>query len=103
MNTKDEIISKTYYDMGGYGSISRTLEEAKEIDPTIKEADVRKWRERNLQRKTILRGQNPFLEPASKEKYQLDLFEMPVSRTIDKRFTQTKPTNDPSVNTPFGV
>ena len=41
MSTKDDTISKVYHDMGGYGSITRTLKEAKEIDPTIKEADVR--------------------------------------------------------------
>ena len=91
MSTKDEIISKTYYDMGGYGSISRTLKEAREIDPSIKEIDVKKWKDKNLQRKTNLRGHNSFIASETKQEYQIDLFEMPVSRTIDKRFTQAKP------------
>ena len=94
MSTKDEIISKTYYDFGGYGSIARTLKEAKEIDPSIKAADIQSWKERNLQRKTNLRGHNSFVASESKQEYQIDLFEMPVSRVADKRFTPTKPKNN---------
>ena len=94
MSTKDEIISKTYYDFGGYGSIARTLKEAREIDPTIKEIDVKKWKDKNLQRKTNLKGQNSFIASESKQEYQIDLFEMPVSRVADKRFTPTKPKNN---------
>ena len=95
MSTKDEIISKTYHDMGGYGSIARTLKEAKELDPTTKEADVKNWKDRNLQRKTNLRGYNSFVVSGPKMEYQIDLFEIPVSRTIDKRFTPAKPRNNP--------
>ena len=93
MSTKDEIISKTYYDMGGYVSITRTLKEAREIDPSIKEIDVKNWKDKNLQRKTNLKGQNSFIASEPKQEYQIDLFEMPVSRTIDKRFTP--PRNNP--------
>ena len=94
MSTKDEIISKTYYDFGGYGSIARTLKEAREIDPTIKEIDVKTWKDKNLQRKTNLKGQNSFIASEPKQEYQIDLFEVPVSRTVDKRFTPTKPKNN---------
>ena len=94
MSTKDEIISKTYYDFGGYGSIARTLKEAREIDPTIKEADVKTWKDKNLQRKTNLKGQNSFIASEPKQEYQIDLFEIPVSRVADKRFTPTKPKNN---------
>ena len=94
MSAKDEIISKTYYDFGGYGSIARTLKEAREIDPSIKAADIQSWKERNLQRKTNLRGHNSFVASESKQEYQIDLFEMPVSRVADKRFTPTKPKNN---------
>ena len=95
MSTKDDTISKVYHDMGGCGSIARTLKEAKQIDPTIKEADIRKWKDQNLQRKTNVRGQNSFIASKIKQEYQIDLFEMPVSRTIDKRFTPAKPRNNP--------
>ena len=94
MSTKDEIISKTYYDFGGYGSIARTLKEAREIDPSIKEIDVKTWKDKNLQRKTNLKGQNSFIASEPKQEYQIDLFEMPVSRVADKRFTPTKPKNN---------
>ena len=70
------------------------MKEAREIDPTIKEADVRKWKDKNLQRKTNLKGQNSFIASESKQEYQIDLFEMPVSRVADKRFTPTKPKNN---------
>ena len=95
MSDKDDTISKVYYDMGGYGSITRTLKEAREIDPSIKEIDVKKWKDTNLQRQTNLKGQNSFIASETKQEYQIDLFEMPVSRTIDKRFTPAKPRNNP--------
>ena len=95
MSTKDGIISKTYYDMGGYGSITRTLKEVREIDPSIKEIDVKNWKDKNLQRKTNLRGYNSFIVSEPKMEYQIDLFEIPASRTIDKRFTQVEPRNNP--------
>ena len=53
--SKNDIISKVYYDFGGYGSIKRTLTEAMEIDPTIKEQDVKDWKGKTLLRKTKLR------------------------------------------------
>ena len=31
-NTKDNIISKSYYDLAGYGSINQTLADARKID-----------------------------------------------------------------------
>ena len=49
---KNDIISKVYYDFGGYGSIKRTLAEAREIDPTIKEQDVKDWKGTNICIKT---------------------------------------------------
>ena len=67
MSTKDGIISKTYYDMGGYGSITRTLKEVREIDPSIKEIDVKNWKDENLQRKTKLRGYNSFVPSETKQ------------------------------------
>ena len=51
MEAKDAIIRQAYYDSGTLGSIKRTLQEAKEIDPSIKEADVKSWKDRNIQRK----------------------------------------------------
>ena len=51
MAAKDAIIKRVYFDSGALGSIKRTLKEAKEIDPSIKEKDVKSWKDRNIQRK----------------------------------------------------
>ena len=85
MATKDAIIKKVYYDSGALGSIKRTLKEAREIDPSIKEKDVKSWKDRNIQRKINLRGYNSFIASEGKEEYQMDLFEMPVPRVVDAR------------------
>ena len=90
MEAKDEIIRKAYYDSGALGSIKRTLQEAREIDPSIKEADVKSWKDRNLQRKINLKGFNSFIASSPKEEYQMDLFEMPVARYKDARKMTTE-------------
>ena len=35
MSNKNEIISKVYYDLSGYGSMNETTKDAKDIDKTI--------------------------------------------------------------------
>ena len=82
---KNAIIKQVYYDSGALGSIKRTLKEAREIDPSIKEKDVKSWKDRNIQRKINLRGFNSFIASEAKEEYQMDLFEMPVPRYKDVR------------------
>ncbi len=82
-NDKDDTIKKIYYD--SFGSIKRTLKEAKAIDPTIKEKDIKAWKDRNLQRKINLKGQNSFVASKPREEYQMDLFEMPITKTMDMR------------------
>ena len=90
MEAKDAIIKRVYYDSGALGSIKRTLQEAREIDPSIKEADVKSWKDRNIQRKINLRGFNSFIASEPKEEYQMDLFEMPVARYKDVRKCRPK-------------
>ena len=51
MAAKDAIIKRVYFDSGALGSIKRTLKEAREIDPSIKEKDVKSWKDRNIQKK----------------------------------------------------
>ena len=85
MQAKDAIIKRVYYDSGALGSIKRTLKEAREIDPSIKEADVKSWKDRNIQRKINLKGYNSFIANQGREEYQMDLFEMPVPRVVDAR------------------
>ena len=70
---KDEIIAKVYYDPAGYGSVAATLADAKKYDPTITYEDVKKWKERNTERKTNLRGFNSFVVDKPFDEFQMDL------------------------------
>jgi hypothetical protein len=72
--SKDDIISKTYYDLAGFGSMHTTLNDAKKGDKTIVIDDVRKWFSKNMARKTQLKGMNSFIAHNTAEEYQMDLF-----------------------------
>ena len=43
MSNKNEIISKVYHDLSGYGSMNETAKDAKAIDNTITFKDVKEW------------------------------------------------------------
>lgn len=86
-NDRNRIIKKVYYE--SFGSIKRTLKEAREIDPTIKEKDIKAWKDTNIQRKINLKGTNSFVASKPREEYQMDLFEMPITVQRDMR-KQTK-------------
>lgn len=72
--TKDEVISKIYYDPAGYGSVKTTWEDAKKKDNTITIKDVREWFSKNVEQKKEPRGQNSFITPHAHFEYQVDLF-----------------------------
>ena len=40
---KEQIISNTYYDLGGFSSVKNTLEQARKKEPSIKYQDVKTW------------------------------------------------------------
>lgn len=73
MSSKNDIISKVYYDEAGYGSIASTLADAKKYDPTITYEDVKKWKEGHAERKTNLKGYNSFVANKPFEEFQMDL------------------------------
>ena len=54
--SKDDIISKVYFDPAGYGSINQTLKDAKIYDSTITYDDVKKLKEKHTERQTNLRS-----------------------------------------------
>ena len=83
----NKIIKEVYYDSGALGSIKRTLADAREKEPTlnIKEAEVKKWKDQNIQRKIDLRGFNSFIASRPQQEYQMDLFGMPIARYKDVR------------------
>ena len=65
--SKEETIAKVYYDFGGFGSIAKTLADARKIDPSITQKDVQKWKDQNLQRKTNVRGYSSFVGKKAQE------------------------------------
>ena len=71
--SKDDIISKVFFDPAGYGSINETLKDAKKYDSSITYDDVKKWKEKHTERKTNLKGQNSFIAHKPAEEYQMDL------------------------------
>ena len=79
---KDKIIKEVYFDSGALGSIKRTLEDARKKDPSIKEADVKSWKDRNLRKKINVSGFNSWIASEPKEEYQMDLFKIPVAKIV---------------------
>ena len=73
-SNKDDIISKVYYDRSGFGSRSRTLEEAREKDKTITMSDINEFFRKNVDQKREPVGSNSFVAPHSAYEYQMDLF-----------------------------
>ena len=49
--SKNEIISKIYNDPSGFGSIKKTLDEAKQVDESITTDDVKDWFRKTVEEK----------------------------------------------------
>lgn len=73
MSDKNDIISKVYYDLSGYGSIEQTTKDAKKIDNSIKYIDVKEWFDKNVKVKTQKKGTNSFIANGPYQEYQIDL------------------------------
>ena len=71
---KNDIISKIYTDPSGFGSIKKTLDEAKQVDKSITIDDVKDWFRKNVEKKNQLKGMNSCVAPHPYYEYQLDLF-----------------------------
>ena len=73
-DNKDDNISRTYYDRSGYGSVQTTYQDAKKKDKTITVNDVKRWFEKNVERKKQLSGYNSFIAPHSFYEFEVDSF-----------------------------
>ena len=71
--TKDNVISSVYYDRGGFGSMQKTLQDAKTKDKTMKLDDVKRWFTKNVEQKKQLSGFNSFIPNKAYEEFQVDL------------------------------
>ena len=74
MSEKQKIINDVYFDRAGFGSRSRTLEEAREKDKTITMSDINEFFRKNVDQKRKPVGSNSFVAPHSAYEYQMDLF-----------------------------
>ena len=83
MTTKDEAISRAYYDLAGFGSINSTLKDALKFNSTVTYEDVKAWKQTNVERKTNLRGFNSFIAEKPFEEFQIDLFFTPDLKADD--------------------
>jgi hypothetical protein len=63
----------SYCDPAGFGSLQDQLKSAKARDSTITIDDVKAWREKNIEKKTNLKGFNSFVAEKPREEYQMDL------------------------------
>ena len=57
---KDEIISKVYFDRSGFGSISKTYQDANKKANTITLDNVKNWFYRNVENKRKPKGYNSY-------------------------------------------
>ena len=73
---KSAIIKKVYYDTGGFGSMAKTLTDAKKEagGNNIRLEDVQAWFNKNLSQKTKITGYNSYVAQGPKEEYQADFF-----------------------------
>ena len=74
MSEKQKIINDVYFDRAGFGSKSRTLEEARGKDKTITMSDINEFFRKNVDQKRKPVGSNSFVAPHSAYEYQMDLF-----------------------------
>ena len=74
MPTINEIISKIYNEPSGFGSLKTTLEDARKIDKSITNEDVKKLFRENVEQKKQLKGYNSFIAPYPNYEFQIDLF-----------------------------
>ena len=72
--TKQDTISKIYYDRSGFGSVNTTYKDAKAKDSSITLNDVKEFFKNNVEQKKQLRGYNSFVAHEAYWEYQADLF-----------------------------
>ena len=71
---KNDIISKIYFDKGGFGSKKTTLVDAKKVNKNITTKDVDEFFKKTVAEKKQLKGYNSFIAPHAYYEFQMDLF-----------------------------
>ena len=75
MVTIENAIGKSYYDEeDGFGSMAKTLKDAKKYNNEVTLEDVKNWFAKHIGTKRQLRGYNSFVAQKSYQYYQTDIF-----------------------------
>ena len=69
----EKIIYDTYTDLAGFSNLKDHFKSAKAKDNPITLEDVKKWRSKNIELKTNLKGYNSWVPSHPREEYQMDL------------------------------
>ena len=70
---KNEIIKSIYFDPAGFGGIQKTYKDVKEKNNKITLKDVKDWYDKNIDKKTQLKGYNSFINDEAYDEYEIDL------------------------------
>jgi hypothetical protein len=85
----EHAISKAYYDdEDGFGSMNKTLTDAKRYNEKVSLENVKEWFAKNIGVKRNLRGYNSFIADRCYEEYQMDLF---FFQDLEKESGQKQP------------
>ena len=75
----DKAIKDVYESPEGLGSMQKTYEVAKEKLDAVTKQDVKNWFDRNVEKKTKMRGWNSYIAPKACDEFEMDVFFMPKS------------------------
>lgn len=74
MGSKEDTISKVYFEPSGFGSIKKTFEDARKKDKSITLDDVKDFFKTRVEKKNKSYGFNSYVAPKANYEYQCDLF-----------------------------
>ena len=71
---KKNIIKQVYESPDGLGSMQKTYQKAKQKLDSITQKDVKDWFDRNVEKKTKMRGWNSYIAPGVCDEFEMDVF-----------------------------
>ena len=75
----DKAIKDVYESPEGLGSMQKTYEVAKQKLDAVTKQDVKNWFDRNVEKKTKMRGWSSYIAPKACDEFEMDVFFMPKS------------------------
>ena len=77
---KAELIKRAYFDDGGFGSMVKTLKDAKQLEggKNIRMEDIAAWFNKYRSQKTTISRYNSYVAQGPKEEYQAVFFSLMI-------------------------